>query len=191
MKRVVFVLLCSLVLGATLYDPAGGQNPPPAPAPGQGPINSGQRVWLVKYHKDQPNDRHGGIAVRLKTWLEGGRMLADLSIYRRLNGAGTHYERALPADIITRMEGTAPVGDGLDRKRLEFTLTKAGSPIVVKGFFHTARDHSSAGRADDVMVIRIIDTSKVVKTSDPPCDQSPPDEDVLSEDDPLDPPASP
>jgi hypothetical protein len=174
-RRIAIAVMGALVccLAAVI---AIGQTP----QAGEGPINTDRQVWQVRYHRNEQH-KHNAKAVRLEIRLRGNAMNATLTMYKRVTG--NQYE---PTVVITNLTGTAPPGQGHGREKVPFELSKTNEPIVVKGYFYAGRDKASGTRLDDILCIRIIDTSRRPGTDDP-CDLSPPDEDVLTEETPQDP----
>jgi len=163
--------------------------------------NDTGKAWQVLYHKGNPNTTHGAMAVRLRIKEgAGNKLTGTLTLYKSKSGG--KYSGKLD---ITFTDGNIlnNSGAGNDRKRQDFELLNGDytdsfgtHKVTVKGFHYTGRNKaaSAVGRTDDQLIIRIIDKidppppapanapTKAVPTVGP-CDDSPPDEDVLTEED--------
>src|SRR4029453_3588598 len=171
----------------------------------QGATNGPKKTWQVRYHRDHSNPKSQAIAIRLTITAGGGNNLfGTLTRYTSVGDPDTHNKRYYVAKSVDRdvpLSGRyAANGNlGYQRKRGEFELSgiyfdEAGEKhiIMVKGFHYTGRSKaaSDAGPADDILCVRVIDKPWSLLTGraapapgDQPCDEQPPDEDVLTEED--------
>jgi hypothetical protein len=167
--------------------------------------NGSNKAWQVRYHKTNGNPRSNDIAVRLKIRAGSGNQLtATMTRYDKTTGGGMSekYDKRSGSAGSVELNGlvTNNPGGGSARKREDFVLAgvyfdSGGAPrvITVRGFHHSGR--SKSDRSDDQLCVRIIDNSLMsaafaapaglVPAPAPgePCDEQPPDEDVLTEDD--------
>lgn len=165
-----------------------------------GVVNEPDKVWQVRYHQTQKSKKTDDLAVRLKIeWDDetAGTIKGTLTRYDALDAGKTKYqERTGASGNITGLKGKiTSKGGGNKRKREEFYLEKSYGTgknkrtVKVQGFHHTGRQKDD--RTDDSICIRVLDkadgTLAPLLTEN--CDEQPPDEDNLSEeDDTPDPP---
>jgi hypothetical protein len=164
--------------------------------------NGANKAWQVKYHKSNGNPRSEDIAIRLKVRAgTGNRLTATLTRYDKTTGGMTDtYEKRTGAAGEVELTGllTKNAGGGSARKREDFVLAgiyfeSSGAPrvVTVKGFHYTGK--SKTDRSDDQLCVRIIDNPLMsygfaqapgaAPAPGEPCDEQPPDEDVLTEED--------
>jgi hypothetical protein len=169
--------------------------------------NGTDKAWQVKYHKTTGNPKHNDVAVRLKVRPgTGNRLTATLTRYDKTTGPATNEKYGKRDGAAGEVELTGVItnnaGGGSARKREDFVLAgiyfdAAATPrvITVRGFHHTGK--SKTDRNDDQLCVRIGDRSLasyyggapapaaggIVPAPAPgePCDEQPPDEDVLTE----------
>ena len=176
-------------------------------------VNGANKAWQVKYHKMNGSPKSNDIGVRLKIRTgTGNRINATLTRYDKTAGGGTSekYDKRNGFAGEVELTGvlTSPNG-GNPRKREDFVLAgvyfdNTGSPrvVTIRGYHHAGK--SKSDRADDNLCVRIGDKALaayspfavgaggVMPAPAPgePCDEQPPDEDVLCEDDVTDPTAT-
>jgi hypothetical protein len=169
--------------------------------------NGANKAWQVRYHKTNGNPRSNDIAMRLKIRAgTGNQLTATLTRYDHTMGGGMSEKYVKRSGSAGQIELTGLItnnpGGGNARKREDFVLAgvyldSAGVPsvVTVRGFHYTGKDKSQ--RADDQLCVRIIDRNLlgfaavapapggIVPAPAPgePCDEQPPDEDVLTEED--------
>ena len=156
--------------------------------------NLADKAWQVRYHKDNANKR-GDVAVRLKI-AEGTGLQLTGSITRFHSVAGSKYKPSNSGKVALTGKIIKNGGGGNQRKREEFIL--AGTyfdelvprVVIIRGYYSTGRNKDAGNRADDFVVVRIRDkavggtliaASSVIAPE--PCDDEPPDEDILTEED--------
>lgn len=164
----------------------------------KGVINEPGKQWQVTYHKSNSNPKHGAMAIRLHVKEgNGNKISGTLTLFKSVSGS--QYSGKLTVELKGQIKSNP--GGGHDRKRQDFELLEgtytdsAGEHRVeVKGFHYTGRSKGQGPnpRRDDQIVIRIIDKIKAVtapvgqkaaavSVEKEPCDEQPPDEDVLTE----------
>jgi hypothetical protein len=173
---------------------------------------SNQRAWLVRYHENDGHPVRGDIALRLHL-VEGNdneELVGQLTRYDDVfndNGTQRYKKREdCPALIQLRGRYSHNSDKGKQKKKDLFVLAGSyheedGTPhiVTVRGYYGTGNLKNTGGmsaadqRKDDRLCIRLIDQIidlegvtriRVARSSlDEPCDQQPPDEDVLTEDD--------
>jgi hypothetical protein len=168
----------------------------------QGQIKSESgHAWLVRYHED---DKHntGDIAFRLEvTDKTGSQLTAKFARYDDTTGSGSskaYKARATPGMMELKGKITKNEDGGDERKHEHFLLAgmyyDKGAPhqVTIQGYYHTGKKKNAGGgsRDDDRLCIRIRDkdlTSSPARANEP-CDEQPPDEDVLTDEVSPDPP---
>jgi len=178
----------------------------------KGVKNDSGKVWIVRYHEDNPN-KHGHIAMKLHVALgTGGAKSLQGELSRYDSKTGTKYKLCADGGTVSLIGGISKhPGTGSKRRREEFTLVgtyvdAADTPhvVTVRGFHYTGKakkDVPATGghpaivdRDDDQILVSVVDkpmTTALLRKpygDGEPCDEQPPDEDVLMEDAPADPP---
>jgi len=169
---------------------------------GKGVKNTGGKEWLVRYHLNNPG-KSGDIALRLRVsqGTKGSKSLKATLWRYDDKTANKKYKRRTDGGAVVELEGeiTKNQEESGKRKREDFELSgkfndNQGKEHVftVKGFHYAGRKKADADRDDDQLIIRIHDkvSHSAAATTQPsePCDEQPPDEDVLTEEDIADPP---
>ena len=201
MLRKVFCVL-AVVFGLAMCLPAA-QVKMLTKAESKGVVNGENKWWEVKYHQDEKNaNSSNAVAIRLKIKLVEGsttQLTGILWLYRSTttNSSGDTIYDPASKDVIGNLQGqinTNP-GDNDIRKLQRFTLTGSYTnssmqhrAVSVMGFHYTGRHKGKSGdkrRGDDQLVVRIKEkaffSAQTMSLTD--CDQQPPDEDVLTEED--------
>jgi hypothetical protein len=168
-----------------------------------GIANGTDKAWLVRYHKQNEN-KSGDIAVRLRIDPNADdKLTAKLTRFDSTKQGDTKFKkRDVGGEINLTGLITSNSGEGKVRKREEFVLVgtyseESGVPhlVTVWGYFYTGKKKTedATGRADDRVCIRVYDKDLTLGLSPAaeaprfgsrptePCDEQPPDEDVLTE----------
>jgi len=170
---------------------------------GKGVKNTAGQEWLVRYHLNDPN-RCGDIALRLSVQQGGGNsksLAAKLSRYDDKTNTQKYAPR-LDGGAVVQLTGNIVANQEESEHRKRETFKLAGTyvnttdgtthDVTVLGFHYAGRKKGAADRDDDQLVIRVIDkvhTDAITRAlTTEPCDEQPPDEDVLTEGPPSDPP---
>jgi hypothetical protein len=194
-QRWIWALLALMVAAVT--QPALAQQ-------GKGVKNGTGKEWSVRYHLNDPN-KWGDIALRL--FIDRGTgnsksLQGKLYRYDDKTDDGKYKPRTDGGAVVTNLSGSilANQEEGNRRKRETFRLDGSylhtdgtTHDVMVLGFHYAGKNKAVTDRTDDTLVIRMVDKvhSNVAPAGAPgdPCDEQPPDEDVLTEDAPADPPA--
>jgi hypothetical protein len=195
------VFVCAFLMWVmAVVENAGAQD--------KGVKNEGTAVWIVRYDEENKNKK-GDAAIRLKVevGVSGGDTLkGQLQRYDSRTGS-IYKKRAEGGDIALVGEITKNSGMGTKRRREEFVLVgtyldSAKNPhvVTIRGFHYTGKLKADTDRADDQIVIKLVDKPLLAEVAltrvqhggfGGDCDEQPPDEDVLMEDNVADPPPYP
>ena len=196
-----FVCVFALIATCSALLPAAQMT-----AQSKGVANGYKKWWQIRYHKDEKNAASSNaVAIMLKVNADASsdtHLTGKLRLYRSTtadNAGNIIYDPAARQDV-NNLDGQidSNPGDNDDRKLQRFSL--AGTyydgdhhlhVVTVKGFHYTGKTKgkgTNKNRQDDQLVVRIKDAlySPLAKWATGNCDEEPPDEDVLTEEDVTD-----